>query len=180
MSTPSDSAAFTQLYDDLAAELLRYLWRRCGDRAQAEDLVSVVFLEAWRRRSTLRPGAPARPWLYGIATNVLRNHRRALRRHRAALERIAAVAGPSTAPGADEQAALQRRLAEALGALRALPRREQDVVALCVWSQLSYEEAAGALGVPVGTVRSRLSRARRRLGDLTTPPVTKEHRHEPA
>jgi hypothetical protein len=64
MSTPSDSAAFTQLYDDLAAELLRYLWRRCGDRAQAEDLVSVVFLEAWRRRSTLRPGAPARPWLY--------------------------------------------------------------------------------------------------------------------
>jgi RNA polymerase sigma-70 factor, ECF subfamily len=58
MSTPSESAAFTQLYDDLAAELLRYVWRRCRDRAQAEDLVSVVFLEAWRRRSTLRPGAP--------------------------------------------------------------------------------------------------------------------------
>jgi RNA polymerase sigma-70 factor (ECF subfamily) len=84
------------------------------------------------------------------------------------------------APGADEQAAVNRRLAEALEGLCALPRREQDVVALCAWAQLSYEQAAAALGVPVGTVRSRLSRARRRLGDLSVPPVTKEHRHEPA
>jgi RNA polymerase sigma factor (sigma-70 family) len=180
MSTPSVRDAFAELYDELAAELLRYLWRRCGDRAQAEDLLSVVFLEAWRRRAALRPGAPARPWLYGIATNVLRNHHRALRRHRAALQRIAAAAGPASAPGADEQAAVQRRLAEALGALRALPRREQDVVALCAWAQLSYEEAAAALCVPVGTVRSRLSRARRRLGDVSAPPVTKEPHHEPA
>jgi RNA polymerase sigma factor (sigma-70 family) len=173
------SADFTTMYDAHAAELLRYLWRRCGDRAQAEDLLSVVFLEAWRRRAALRPGAPPRPWLFGIATNVLRNHRRSVRRHRAALERIAAPA-PASAPAADEQAAINARLAEALDALRSLPRHEQDVVALCVWAELSYEEAAAALGVPVGTVRSRLSRARRRLGDLTNPPVTKEHRHEPA
>jgi RNA polymerase sigma factor (sigma-70 family) len=119
MSTPFDRDAFAELYDEIAAELLRYLWRRCGDRAQAEDLLSVVFLEAWRRRAALRPGAPARPWLYGIATNVLRNHHRALRRHRAALQRIAAATGPASAPSADEQAAVQRRLAEALVALRA-------------------------------------------------------------
>jgi RNA polymerase sigma-70 factor (ECF subfamily) len=180
MRTPSDRDAIAELYDELADELLRYLWRRCGDRAHAEDLLSVVFLEAWRRRAALRPGAPARPWVYGIATNVLRNHHRALRRHRAAVARIVAAAGPASAPGADEQAAVQRRLAEALGALRAVPRREQDVVALCAWAQLSYDEAATALGVPVGTVRSRLSRARRRLADVSAQPVTKEPHHEPA
>jgi DNA-directed RNA polymerase specialized sigma24 family protein len=92
MSAPSVRDAFAELYDELAAELLRYLWRRCGDRAQAEDLLSVVFLEAWRRRAALRPGAPARPWLYGIATNVLRNHHRALRRHRASCAMRASTA----------------------------------------------------------------------------------------
>jgi RNA polymerase sigma factor (sigma-70 family) len=178
MATSVESVAFAGMYDAHAADLLRYLWRRCGDRAQAEDLLSVVFLEAWRRRAALRPGAATRPWLYGIATNVLRNHRRSLRRHRAALERIAAAA-PTCAPAADEQAAIQARLADALDALRRLPRREQDVVALCVWTQLSYEEAAAALGVPVGTVRSRLSRARSRLGALIDSPPSKEHLHEP-
>jgi RNA polymerase sigma-70 factor, ECF subfamily len=172
------AADFTAMYDAHASQLLRYLWRRCGDRAQAEDMLSVVFLEAWRRRASLRPGAAPRPWLFGIATNVLRNHRRSARRHRAALERIAASA-PTSAPAADEEAAIHARLADALDALRRLPRREQDVVALCVWAQLSYEEAAAALGVPVGTVRSRLSRARRRLR-LTEPPSSKEHLHEPA
>jgi DNA-directed RNA polymerase specialized sigma24 family protein len=84
MATSVESVAFAGMYDAHAADLLRYLWRRCGDCAQAEDLLSVVFLEAWRRRAALRPGAATRPWLYGIATNVLRNHRRSLRRHRAA------------------------------------------------------------------------------------------------
>jgi RNA polymerase sigma factor (sigma-70 family) len=120
MATSVESVAFAGMYDAHAADLLRYLWRRCGDCAQAEDLLSVVFLEAWRRRAALRPGAATRPWLYGIATNVLRNHRRSLRRHRAALERIAAAA-PTCAPAADEQAAIQARLADALDALRRLP-----------------------------------------------------------
>jgi DNA-directed RNA polymerase specialized sigma24 family protein len=84
MATSVESVAFVGMYDVHAAELLRYLWWRCGDRTQAEDLLSVVFLEAWRRGGVLRPTATPRPWLYGIATNVLRNHLRSVRRHRAA------------------------------------------------------------------------------------------------
>jgi RNA polymerase sigma-70 factor (ECF subfamily) len=60
----------------------------------------------------------------------------------------------------------ERRMKQLLARLSELPRGEQDVVALCVWSELSYEDAAAALGVPVGTVRSRLSRARGRLREL--------------
>jgi RNA polymerase sigma-70 factor (ECF subfamily) len=179
MSHGSDTALFAALFDAHAQELMRFCWRRSGDRGRAEDLVSVVFLEAWRRRGALRHDVAARPWLYGIAVNVLRNDRRALRRHRAAIERIAAST-PRAAPDTEELAAINERLHAALEGLLALPRREQEVIALCVWSQLSYDEAAIALGVPVGTVRSRLSRARLRLRGSNTNANAPEHLHEPA
>jgi DNA-binding CsgD family transcriptional regulator len=107
------------------------------------------------------------PWLYGVATNVIRNHRRSIRRRLTALldarhlEREADFAAELDGRLDDERA--MRRV---LGLLGRLPRREQDALALCVWQGLSYEEAAAALDVPVGTVRSRLSRARRRLREL--------------
>ena len=128
-----------------------------------------MFLEAWRRRRSvqLHQGS-ALPWLYGVATNVLRNARRTLRRHAAALDRVPA-APLATSDEADEAAARiddQRRMQQLLALFRRLPRREQEVLALIAWSELSYEEAARALGLPVGTVRSRVSRARRRLACL--------------
>lgn len=162
----ADTAHFEELFDRHARELLRYCFRRTADAALAEDAVSIVFLEGWRRRADLRRDTDARPWLYGIATNVVRQQWRSRRRHAAAVARIAAerMAGPPTA----ELVERQEEMRAVLASIAQLPSREQDVLALCVWSNLSYEEAAGALGIPVGTVRSRLSRARARLRDASS------------
>ena len=120
-------------------------------------------------RSQLPPGKVL-PWLYGIATNVVRNRRRSERRHRAALARMPA---PDAEPSFDAEAVArlddERRMRHALELLAALPRQQQDVLVLCDWSELSYEDAAFALSVPIGTVRSRLSRARRALEELAPP-----------
>jgi RNA polymerase sigma-70 factor (ECF subfamily) len=159
-SRAGDADAFGQLFERHAKAIYNYCFRRVGDWTTAEDVLSIVFLEAWRRRSKGLPPDKVLPWLYGIATNVVRNRRRAERRFTAALARVSA---PPSEPGfsevADERLDDERRMKEALGLLAQLPRHEQDVFALCVWSDASYEDAALALGIPVGTVRSRLSRA---------------------
>ncbi len=165
--TPDAPQDFGLLFDRHAPALLRYAFRRTASAAQAEDLVAITFLEAWRRRGALRPGADPLPWLFGIATNVIRHERRSRRRHEAALVRLAAV--PRAGPSADEVLERELEMRAVLEQVAVLPRREQDVVALCVWSGLSYEDAAAALGVPVGTVRSRLSRARGRLRRALPP-----------
>jgi RNA polymerase sigma factor (sigma-70 family) len=129
--------------------------------------MSVVFLEAWRHHDKELPGDAVLPWLYGIATNVVRNRWRSQRRHRAALQRMPAAGDePDFAPTADARADSDSAVVALLGLLAALPRREQDVFVLCAWSGLTYDEAALALDLPVGTVRSRLSRARARLREL--------------
>lgn len=177
MSTPSDQAlwrrsvageadAFGELYERHDRAVLAYCLWRTGDPAQAEDLTSVVFLEAWRRRASLSVStATARPLLLGIATNLVRNHWRARRRHRAALDRLGRAT--ELRPGHDDDS-IERldavgRLSAVRSHLDALPQRDRDVIALVALGELSYEETAAVLGVPVGTVRSRLSRARARL-----------------
>jgi RNA polymerase sigma-70 factor (ECF subfamily) len=163
-----DADAFGALFDEHADAVHRHAVWSLGDQAHAEDVVSLTFLEAWRIRATLHPdGDGLRPWLLGIATNVLRNRRRAARRHREALGRLPAP--DPVADFADEVVARlhdAEQLAAAVAALRALRRTDREVFLLCVWSQLDYASAAEALGIPVGTVRSRLSRARTRLRAL--------------
>jgi len=165
-SSHGDGHAFSEIYERHARTIYNYLFRRLADWSEAEDLTAVVFLEAFRRRGdAVVEEGKLLPWLYGIATNVLRNRRRAQFRHRrllAQLEGRPRVAEPDA--GARAEAAAQMR--SVLQRVAALPRRQQDVVALCVWSDLSYAEAAVALGVPVGTIRSRLARARGALTEL--------------
>jgi RNA polymerase sigma factor (sigma-70 family) len=163
-----ESAAFGLLYERHARAIYNYLFRRCADWSLAEDLTSVVFLEAYRRRTTVAiEEGKVLPWLYGVATNVLRNQRRSLRRHADALRRLPppepllGIAGEAA-----ERVDAERRMRLVLAALDGLTQSDQEVLVLCLWSELSYEDAAVALGVPVGTVRSRLSRARSRLTDL--------------
>jgi RNA polymerase sigma-70 factor (ECF subfamily) len=163
-----DSNAFGKLFDEHARAIHRYALRATGERATAEDVVSLTFLEAWRlRERVLADGGSLAPWLFGIATNVLRNTRRAARRHRAALERLPA---PEPVPDFTDElmdrVGEREELAAARAALRALRPAEREVVTVCVWSGLSYAEAAEALGVPIGTIRSRLSRAKARLRTL--------------
>lgn len=166
-----DPDAFGVLFDSYARAVFNLGFRLTGNWSAAEEVVSLTFLEAWRLRGRIELGGePLRPWLLGIAVNTSRNLARASRRHEAAMNRVP----PSTpvpdfaeelAGRLDDQARL-REVTEALGALR---RGEREVIALCVWSGLDYATAAAALGVPTGTVRSRLSRARRKLSKLAPP-----------
>jgi RNA polymerase sigma-70 factor (ECF subfamily) len=160
-----DAVAFGDLYERHATAVYNHCFRRTTSWSLAEDLTSAVFLEAWRRRSGVRlVGDSALPWLLGVATNLVRNQRRTLRRYHAALGRVPPP--PDEDDFVDDLADRmddERAVRELLRLVGQLPRRERDVLALCAWDGLSYAEAAVALSVPVGTVRSRLSRARRRL-----------------
>jgi RNA polymerase sigma factor (sigma-70 family) len=151
--------AFSALYERHLDAVARYVARRVGASA-AEDLTAEVFVRAFRARARYRPEREtALPWLLGIAGHVVADNRRAERRRLAALEQLAADAAVA-APRGDNQlsAGLVRRL-------RALPARDRDALLLVVWGELTYEEAAEALEVPLGTVRSRLNRARRRMSE---------------
>ncbi|GGQ07888.1 RNA polymerase sigma factor [Streptomyces mutabilis] len=167
-----DHDAFGDLFDAYARSVYNHAFRLTGDWASAEDVVSLTFLDAWRLRGRVdEEGGSLRPWLLGIATNVTRNTRRAARRHAAAVARL--PRDESVRDFADEVAGRvddTAQLALVRTALARLRRAEREVLALCVWSGLDYRAAADALGVPVGTVRSRLSRARTKLARYTEPP----------
>jgi len=166
-----DGSAFGTLFERHAGRIYNYCFRRTADWAQAEDLTSSTFLVAWRShgRAPLQAES-ALPLLYGIATNALRNQRRSLRRRREALARLPLERVEETDLAEDASTRLddQAAMRQLLRLLARLPGREQDVIALCDWSGLSYEDAAAALDIPIGTVRSRLSRGRRRLRELAT------------
>lgn len=166
-SSNGDRRAFAALYERHARKIYNYLFRRLADWSEAEDLTAVVFLEAFRRRTdALVVEGKLLPWLYGIATNVLRNRRRAQWRHRHLLVELAGERGSSEAPDVHARVEAAGQMRSVLERVASLPRSQREVVALCIWSGLSYEEAAAALGIPVGTVRSRLSRARASLAEL--------------
>ncbi|MEU1686432.1 RNA polymerase sigma factor [Micromonospora sp. NPDC005707] len=167
-----DPDVFRELFDDHARSVYNHGFRLTGAWSVAEDVVSLTFLEAWRLRERVDVDGEAgslRPWLLGIATNVARNVRRAARRHAGALARLPP---PEVVPDFAEEVVGRlrdrERLVQVRTALAALRQPEREVLALCVWSGLDYAEAAAALGVPVGTVRSRLSRARGKLRKLVT------------
>jgi RNA polymerase sigma factor (sigma-70 family) len=155
--------AFAGLYDRHAAPIHRYVTRRLGDGA-ADDVVAETFLVAFggRHRYDLAR-SDARPWLYGIAANVIGKHRRTEVRMWRALARTGTdPAAEGHADRVDNRVSavtVQRDLAAAMAGLSA---GERDVLLLIAWADLSYDEVAAALDIPVGTVRSRLNRARRK------------------
>ncbi len=160
--------AFGELFERHADRVYAHCFSRTGSWSMAEDLTSAVFLEAWRRREQVRfSGDSALPWLLGVANNATRNAQRTLRRHNALLAKLPPP-GEEADIAADAAARIdQERLAQhLLCAMGGLGQSEREVIALCDWAGLSYAEAAVAMGVPEGTVRSRLSRARQHLRDL--------------
>jgi RNA polymerase sigma-70 factor (ECF subfamily) len=170
-----DPAAFGVLFDEYSRAVYNLAFRLTGNWSTAEEAVSLTFLEAWRLRASVEPdGESLRPWLLGITINVNRNMSRAARRHQAALSRLPP---PPPVPDFADEVAGQlddaRQLRKVLAAVGRLRPDERDVIALCVWSELDYAAAARALGIPTGTVRSRLSRARKKLrklaADVTEP-----------
>jgi RNA polymerase sigma-70 factor (ECF subfamily) len=160
-----DGAAFERLYDIHARRVHAHCARQLGSVQDADDVTAVVFLEAWRRRDAVRVvDGSVLPWLLVTATNVARNHRRGLRRYRAVLARLP-VAEP--VPDHGSQVADRFHVEEAARALavalEALGKLDRQVVSLCLLEDLTYEQAAAALGLSHAAVRSRLSRSRRAL-----------------
>jgi RNA polymerase sigma-70 factor (ECF subfamily) len=162
-----DTQTFTALYDRHATTILRYCTRRVGPDA-AEDVVAATFLVAYERWDSFDPSrADVLPWLYGIATNLLRRHRRSEVRAYRALERTG-VDPLSNAAGvaeghenrAGERADASAQTRKVARVLAGLPRRQRDVLLLYALADLGYAEIAAALKIPVGSVRSALHRAR--------------------
>ena len=178
MDSPSDAEvigrsldepeAFGLVYDRHAATVLRFLGRRVGAEA-AEGLLGELFRIAFERRKTFDAAREsALPWLYGIGSNLLLKHRRAEARRLRASARMAADNAADTRRGAAafDARVLFPRVADAIDSL---PDSEREALLLFAWEELPYASVAEALELPVGTVRSRLSRARARLRELLEP-----------
>lgn len=156
---------FAEIFDRHASTVHRYLSRRVGDLA--DDLLSETFLTAFRKRNDyLAERLDVRPWLYGIAGNLIRRHQRAEAARYRALARSGAEGDARSAgdlEDAVDRADARRtapRLAAALADLRA---GDREVLLLLAWGDLTHSEVSVALGIPLGTVRSRLHRARARV-----------------
>jgi RNA polymerase sigma-70 factor (ECF subfamily) len=160
----ADRSLFTVLYDRHGAALYRYASGRVGADA-ADDVVSETFLIAFRRRHRYDASRlDARPWLFGILTKEISHYRRRERAHYRAMARFDPTdVEPDHAEQAVADAAAHALRAPLARALADLPARDRDVLLLIAWGGLSYEETAQTLGIPVGTVRSRLHRARRKV-----------------
>ncbi len=139
-----------------------YLRRRLA-RQLADELASQAFLIAFDRRASFDPrSVSSRPWLFGITTNLLREHRRS------ELRELRAMAELTPDPeleivGVESRVDAERMRGLLAAALAQLPSEEADVLLLLVWAELDQPEIADALSIPLGTVKSRLSRARQRL-----------------
>ncbi|NUT53208.1 MAG: RNA polymerase sigma factor [Saccharothrix sp.] len=164
---------FTEVHDRYFTAVYRYVSGRL-DAQTAEDIAAETFLVAFDRRGTFDAGrGDVRVWLFGIATNLVARHRRKEARHYRALARMPvdpAVEGhESTVVASVAARRLRPQLAKALARL---PRGERDVLLLVALGDLGYQEVAEALGISSGTVGSRLSRARRKLGPVLIAPET--------
>ena len=183
LTGPDPAPLFAALFDAHAPALLRYAASRLGS-THAEDIVAETFLVALQQRNHYdRHRADVGPWLFGIATNLLRRHvRQAQRRERAEIglsrQAVIEAADPiTTAPDRLDAHTLLRQLTVGLDQLS---DGDRDVVLLLAIAQLTTAEVAQALGIPAGTVRSRLHRARRLLRTYAGPlPATTAHRLEP-
>lgn len=160
LALAGDGDAFGRIFDRHRDRIRRHSHGLVVSPADAEDVVAVTFLEAWRNRRRVRlVDGSLLPWLLVTATNVSRNVRRSSRRYASALSRLPPPTAIDLAPG--DGAATR--------ALRDLSIDDRRVITLCVLYDFTAVEAAHVLGVPVGTVKSRLSRAKQRLATHLDP-----------
>lgn len=176
-----DTTAFATVFERHADAVHTHCARRTGSWSDAQDVTSLVFLEAWRKRHRVRfVGGSVRPWLLVVATNLARNDARARRRYARALARIPPDRhAVDVAEEAIHDLAAEQLAVTVAACLTRLRLDEQQVLSLCDMGELSYADAAAVLGVPVGTVRSRLSRARAKLRAVLTEPSNSIVDHVP-
>jgi RNA polymerase sigma-70 factor (ECF subfamily) len=166
-----DAEAFASLYDRHRDRVFGHALRLVRQRHDAEDVTAVVFLEAWRKRASVRQvDGSIIGWLLVTTTYTVRNHSRSLHRHRSALAKLPPAPNQDDhAPRIDDAIDASGRDGRMREAFAKLSKRDQDVISLCILEELTSAQAAEALGVPEGTIKSRLSRARKRLAELAAP-----------
>ncbi len=166
-----DQEALGELFDRHADAVHAFAFRRTASWATAEDIVQATFLNTWRRFQRTPPGpltsSSARGWLLVVASNECRTLARTAARFRNLLDRL-----PDPTHAGDHAGNViqrlddERRMSQVRRAVDKLPRHERDTLELVVWAGLTQAEAADALGVPIGTVKARLHRTRRRFPEL--------------
>ena len=159
-----DEAGFGAVFDRHSRAVYNHAFRLTGSWSVAEDVTQATFLLAWRKRGRVRlVDGSALPWLLVVAGNCARTEHRSARRRRALLQRVPYEEERDPADDVAGRLDDERRMGAVLAAVRRLPRAEREAVQLCLWSGVSYAEAAAALGISEVSVRSRVSRARSRL-----------------
>jgi len=171
---------FAAIFDRYYSQIHRYVARRLG-HGMADDVAAEAFLVAFAAREKYQMSRPdARPWLYGIVSNLISRHHRAEHRRYRALARTGAH---QVSEGHEDEVTVrldaQAYRAPLAAALAGIPSADRDVLLLVAWAELTSDEAGEALGIPAGTARSRLHRARKRLraalAQTGTETASKEH-----
>lgn len=164
--TPDDEYLLCDLVREHSSRLHRFIIKHIGDTSEAEDLAQQAFLEAARSYGNFRGESQLSSWLYGIALNLVRNYlSRAPERRYAFVSDCVLETHVCPAPAPDEAMQQSQAMELLQESLNELPENMRDILLMVGLEDISYEEAAALLTVPIGTVRSRLSRARSALRD---------------
>lgn len=175
----TDPRRFEVIFDRYFDLIRRYVYRRVGPEV-ADEIASETFAQAFLHRDRFDTRMPsARPWLYGIASNLLSNYLREERVRLTAYEKLGAQPEMYAVIDIDDRLDAEELVTRLVGAIGALAPGDRDVLLLFAWAELTYEEIANALAIPVGTVRSRLHRVRRQIretyetcqSDARVPPL---------
>ncbi len=169
MSHPSsDAARLSALYQETHVDVLAFLLRRCATAEDAADCLAETYLVAWEKRDQVPAGSAARPWLFGVARNVMRRgHERQGRlatATRSLAEELQLAASDRPAHTLDES----ERAAVALSELSAVDR---EIITMISWDGLTPREIAQVLGLSANVVRVRAHRARARLRSVLSSPA---------
>ena len=173
---------FTAIYRDCAERLYNFFLRHGCSQSEAEELTASTFVAAWRARPRIADmEVTPIAYLYGIANNVLRTSWRSERRRTSAQGRLVPVfAEPDEGALVDQCLANQAEARRLIPRINALPDEQREVVSLCLVGGLSQSEAAAVLDLPVGTVKSRLSRATARLRSSQSPTTDRNDQSTPS
>lgn len=166
--TSGTSSSFDVIYDRYRRQVFRKAYMLTADVGDAEEVMAMVFLEAWRRRGEVRiVDGSLLPWLYATTGMISMNVERSKRRFKAAVQKLpAALPAPDIAIAVAETIDGLEQLSAIRDALQRLNPRERIVVQLCLIDELPLRQAAEVLDLPIGTVKSRLHRAREKLQRL--------------
>jgi RNA polymerase sigma-70 factor, ECF subfamily len=164
LAQQGDRNAFGELARRHYQGVVRVVYRMCGDTALAEDATQEAFIRAWVNLPSFQPSAPLRSWLYRIAINAALDVLR--RKPEESLEENQVTMIPDQTAGPETALIEKERVALVQQAMKNLPEAARSVLVLREYGDLSYQEIAKVLDIPVGTVMSRLNYARNRLREL--------------